>query len=340
MKIIWDWSLDSETDRLLDVANGIGNGFFALQGFCPLPWPSTSKHSIASSVYLPSLNYISIPNFWSSVAKLDSRQYPLVTSKSLFNSTKSLLSSISLLPPNYGELERLTSTTVPQVINFIKKFISNITLPSELLIRPTHFGTGGSFSLIDDSGKITIYLRIDKGIKTIVECLLTSLLRGNAMQELAASWSETEFLTDWLITSSALSTILPADPTWESTLSTTRRSVSTALQAQSAHFLAQISAPTPTSQTFLAKSGQIYFGDCPLSSLTSREVALMTRLVAKSPAPLTLDEIGDLIFNQEDKFSLAAISKTIERLRTKLESSGISRHYLATASGVGYYLKN
>jgi hypothetical protein len=340
MKITWNWSIDSEAERVLDTAGSIGNGFFALQGFCPLPWGETRATPTPSAVYLPKLAFHTIPHFWSQVAKLDNRHYPLISSRPLTNGIKKLLQATDLEAPSYNDLEHITKQTLPKVLSFVKNFIPKSKLPTEIIIHPTNFGTGGSFSRMDEKGQITIYLRFDKGIKTIVECVLTSMLRQKAIDELSASWSETEFLTDWLIRSSALTLVLPPDPSWEGTLNQTRQQICAKIQTDSINFLKMIGAPTPSSQTFKLKNNQVYFESSPVTGLTLRESTLISKLIDKAPAPITLDEVGSILFTNDEKFSLAAISKTVERLRTKFATLGISPHYLATASGVGYYLKN
>ena len=115
---------------------------------------------------------------------------------------------------------------------------------------------------------------------------------------------------------------------------------SPALTEESNQFLQKIGVINHTSTHFSLKEGIVYFGSTPLTSLTTREHSILTELINRTPKPLSIDEIADLIFPKEEKFSLTAIGKTIERLRKKLSELGISSSYLATASGVGYYLKN
>jgi DNA-binding response OmpR family regulator len=160
------------------------------------------------------------------------------------------------------------------------------------------------------------------------------------MDQLGASWSETEFLVDWLIQTSSLSKILEVDTQWQGTLAHTRATPAPHVQQLSQEFLAHIGVIAKYTKSFTISAGNIYFEDQPLTTLTSREVALLTLLITKSPNPVTDDEIGDILFIDDETYSLATIAKTIERLRTKLDEMGISRQYLATASGVGYYLKN
>lgn len=340
MKIIWDWSLESEANRLLQASGSIASGFFHLQHFLPLPWTPVVKYYPAG-VYLPNLPYSSLPHFWTQVAQLDPKILPLKAPAKLVAQTQSLLATLPLTPPDTQTLQNQVQQVLPKVVSWLQDFTHELFLPSSLTLYPTYFGTGGSFSRLEKSGgDMAIYLRVDQGIATIAECFLTGCLREMAMKNLKADWGQTEFLVDWLIHSSSLSSILPADPTWSGTLSATHRPVSSSLQAQSTRFLSLIGAPTPSTHHFTLQDTVIRFGDTPLSTMSAREHTILTKLVEKSPAPVTTDELADLLFPSIDKFSLAALTKCVERLRDKLERMGISRHYIATTSGVGYYLKN
>lgn len=339
MKIIWSWSIDHEVDRILTSAGEVTSGFFRLQGFLPLPWKKDVRY-ISNGVYLPEIKYQNIKNFWIQCGRLDNTKFPLVAPQELINQTRSQMLQIGLKSPPTSTLIEETNKIIPQVISFLFKFVPSAPKVNSIVIHPSYFGTCGSFSLINEAGEVVLFPRIDQGIKTIVECLLTSILRENSINELKADWSETEFLIDWLIHSSSLSQILPTDNVWSGTLNQTRSTVCTDLQEESTRFLSSIGAPSPTTQTFSIKDKVVHFAKKPLATLTARELNLMSKLIELSPSPLNNDQIGDLIFAKEDKFSLSAISKTIERLRTKLEVQGISPHYLATASGIGYYLKN
>ena len=66
----------------------------------------------------------------------------------------------------------------------------------------------------------------------------------------------------------------------------------------------------------------------------------MLSLIRNSNTVTEIDDIGSVIFKSEDNFSLYAISKTIQRLRDKLEANGISGSYIQTLRGKGYLLKN
>lgn len=339
MEIIWDWSTETEANRLLQTTRDISNGFFHLQNFQVLPWDPKGS-SFNSGVYLPKLDYLSIPNFWSKVAKLNNGTLPIIAPDSLSSQTKGLLSVLDLASPDTSQLVQTTELVFPKVISFLESFVPGVIIPTTITICPTYFGTLGSFSLIDESRQITIYIRVDQGIHTLVECLLTSTLRPAAYKELLANWGETEFLVDWLIAKSSLKELLPPDTAWEGTLATTRGKLSPSTISTSIDFLHSIGAPSPDHQHFTTVDGLVCFNKTVIFNLSQRENALLVAMIAKSPLPICFDEIGNTLFTKDEKFSLAAISKTIERLRTKLNDLGISSAYLSTASGIGYYLKN
>jgi hypothetical protein len=228
---------------------------------------------------------------------------------------------------------------MPQISSFLHSLVPDAILPTVLTIHPTYFGAGGSFSLLDDSRLMTIFLRVDQGIRGLAECFLTSILRPPSYRDLRADWGQTEFLVDWLISTTSLTELLPPDPSWSGTIAATQGPVSPTIKKLSADFLRQIGAPTPNHQTFTLNDHQILFNKQVIPGLSARETTLLTKLIEKSPSPVTYDEIGCILFNCDEKFSLAAISKAIECLRRKLSERGISPSYLATASGVGYYLK-
>lgn len=339
MKITWDWSLESESNRLLQASLNIANGFYALNHFYPLPWePSVTYHP--TGVYLPVLPYPTIPHFWTRAKNLDDLHLPLLAPPDLTSNLVKLLTPLDLSRPNTTAMELQIRQVLSQVITWLKQFTHSLYLPDTLTIYPTYFGTGGSFTRLKQSGgDMAIFLRIDQGFTTLVECFLTGCLRAPAMKQLSADWGQTEFLVDYLLHSSSLAKLLPKDANWQGTIAATNHSDPHIVAASQA-FLTQVNAPTSTSQHFRLDGASICYGETALSTLSSREHIILSQLIARSPAPVTTDELADLLYPDPAKFSLAALTKCVERLRDKLEALGISRHHLATANGVGYYLKN
>lgn len=182
----------------------------------------------------------------------------------------------------------------------LSRLLPDIQLPTTLTIHPTYFGTQSSFHRSISPNEIVIYLRIDQNIAHLIETYLALVLQST----------------------------------------TSLKTPSRMLIKQSQQLLTQIGAPQTTKHPFTINNNCIYYSTTPLSNLTAREQTLLADLIKYSPHPLTYDEIADDIFVNDTKYSLEAISKVVSRLKAKLQELGISTHYIASASGVGYYLRN
>ncbi len=339
MKITWSWSLESEANRLLHEAHYVNSGFFRLHHFYPLPWTPKTKY-LPQGVYLPILPYSSIPDFWYQVKyynhdqmAIDSKTAPLHTQ------LVKLLTPLGLTPPDHAQLESDWVKIAPRFEKLLKELAPFAPQIRRLTVHLSYFGTGGSFSLAGSApADLIVDLRVDQTLTDLAECILTAVTRPYLTKAMHSSWEESESLVDYLLAHSPMSALFTHPHL--GTIKSLREHVSDAIITESQSFLRALGAPLPTTQTFEIKHNTVYFGGCPLSDLSAREHVAMTKLIEKEPSPVTTDELADLLFPDPAKFSLAALTKFVERLRTKLESMGISRHYLATTSGVGYYLKN
>ena len=214
-------------------------------------------------------------------------------------------------------------------------FIKKIT------IFPTSFGTSSSFNFITKKGEIYLYLREDQGIGTITEAIISSLTRADVYKNLNAVWQESELLVDWLVTETALSDVIKKyDKTpFMPTLRGIRIKELAKLMEESDNFYKKLGLPI--NQKVFGINGKIpEINKKAVEGLSIRERELLKLLIIKAGSVTSFDEIGDTVFTSEDNFSLYAISKSIERLRNKLEANGISGSYIQTLRGKGYLLKN
>lgn len=338
MNIVWDWSLQSEARRISEMSRKVSNGFYHLHHFLPLPFdPKNTLPPCSHQVYLPDIPYVQIPRYWESVQKMET-SYPLKELKNITDKLIDNLTSLKLAPLTPHPLEGDTKIFFPKVLLWLHTTFPNLPLPDSIIIHPSYFGTGGSFFFNQQLKTVFLYLRSDQNLYCLIEILLTAILRPHAGNTLYADWEKTEYLVDYLLLESSLRQLLPPPESWMPT--TTPPHHSQKLIDQSNKFLQKIGLSVNSAHQFNLQGNTILFNHAPISGFTAKEHAILTALISRSPAPLTIDEIGDLIFTKEEKFSLAAINKMIERLRNKLSDLGISSSYLATASGVGYYLKN
>lgn len=338
MKIVWEWSLEHEAERILEMSLKIKNGFYHLHHFLPLPFDLINKRSDTSHhVYLPDLPYAKIPRYWESAGQVG-ESYPLKHLGPISDQLVQYLTLLRLPSLDNQSIQADSKAYLPKVISWLSHTFPNLPLPETILIHPSYFGTSGSFFFNQELKTVVLYLRHDQGIYPLVEILLTALLRPHAGKTLYTDWEKTEYLVDYLLIESNLKELLPAHSSWTPTTIPPHYSLS--LIKESTDFVKKIGLSDHVECQFSLQGETIYFNKVPLTDFSTSQFALLKALITRSPAPLSIDEIADLIFTKEEKFSLSAIGKTIERLRKKLTSLGISSSYIATASGVGYYLKN
>jgi len=327
METVWEYSPELEAKRLLHNAHQIATGFYKLNGFIVLPHPAPAADNIVS---LPKLPYLSIPRFWDQAARLDVSTLPINVPPALLRSTVNLLESAHLPQSNFAATQKLWNKHQDKIISAIYGLIpGKKNSISKIIIWPTAFGTGCSFSQSKHPPEpVYIWLRNDHGVASIVEAILTSITRPDVYEHLGGLWQESEIIVDWLLTYSPLAKIVKEiDPSVVTTLTmkSTRTKQNASLTQKSDEFLRQIGAPT-------VSPAQIN-----PSIFTPSEKNIFNLLLSRSPNIVTFDELST---TNPENFSLYAISKSIQRLRDKLERSGISGSFIQTKRGEGYLLVN
>jgi hypothetical protein len=143
MDINWNWSLETETNRILQASLNTANGFYSLNHFYPLPWSEDTKYQPAG-VYLPVLPFSTIPHYWDRARRLDDLHLPLLAPDDLTHDLTNLLLPLNLQQPD-SRLYNQIQLTLPTVVSWLKKFTRSLYLPDTVTIYPTYFGTVGTF---------------------------------------------------------------------------------------------------------------------------------------------------------------------------------------------------
>ncbi|MEK9209046.1 MAG: helix-turn-helix domain-containing protein [Patescibacteria group bacterium] len=337
----WEYSIESEANRLVQCAYQIAVGFYKTNNFIVLPYNPNIK--TANVVTFPDLSFTKIPRFWEQAKKAEVKNLPVIIDKNLLATTISFLEKEVIKKPSYEKIKLLWKKSEKNIINEIYKVLpSKKNLIKKITIYPTLFGTSCSFNWIDKNGNIIIYLRDDQGIHTITEAVVTSLTRTDIYGKLEGLWQESEIITDYLVTETSIAKVLQKceDPKlYIPTLKGVRIKEQAKLLAESDEFYVKLGIPSFTKP--FGYNGLIpeLFGK-PVANLTETERKVLLSLIRKSNTVTEIDDIGSVMFKSEDNFSLYAISKTIQRLRDKLEANGISGSYIQTLRGKGYVLKN
>ncbi len=343
IKTVWEYSMETEARRLLHCAHQIVAGFYRVNNFKVLPYPAKIENSL--TVTFPDLPYIQIPRFWEQVKKIDVDDFPIQVNPALLLQIINLLEKANLPVADYKKTKILWGKAGGEILNEIYRIIpSKKDQIEEIIVYPTSFGTSSSFNHFGKKakGKVIMYLREDQGIATITEAILTSLTREDIYRKFDGLWQESEIISDWLISESALNGILQKYEEKNSfipTIKGVRAKQQASLQQKSNDFYKKLGLPTE--QRIFNLNGlipQIY--KKPVENLTLVEKTLLKLLIQKANTTVTFDELANILFASEDDFSLWAMAKTIQRLRDKLETNGVSGSYIQTSRGHGYLLKN
>lgn len=327
IKTTWDYSLNHEAQRIIHATRQIAVGFYKTNGFYPVPYGTTPVRDI--NVLIPDLNYLSIPRFWEKVAKVPIEQMHMIDQPELTASLKKLLGSAPP-EPDFAKVKSLWAKIAPDFFDQVYKILPQKRgLVKELFIWPTNFGTSCSFSGIEFTpGKVYIWLRADCGVENIGWAILSALTRQDLIDHLGGLWQESQILVDWLMNETVLSKLFTHS---HKSMYTLRSKQNATLLETSTKFLTKIGAPNIDSSTIK---------NIDTSSFTTRKKKLLDLLISKSPQIVTFDEINELLTNNYEQFSLYATSKSIQRLRDRLEKSGISGSFIQTKRGEGYLLAN
>ena len=342
MIAVWKYSLETEAQRLLHCAYQMAVGFYRVNNFIILPYTPKTKNALI--VTFPDLPYNTIPRFWDRVKKINIDDFPLQIKSNLLRQTTTLLKNANLPAPDLQKTKKLWEKAGDKILNEIYRIMpAKRDRIKKIVIHPTSFGTTCSFNLSKKGvDYVEMYLRQDQGISTIAEAILTSLIRPDIYEKLGGVWQESEIVADWLLTQSSLAGVIrkyEKKSNFVPTIKGTRIKQQAKLLQESEDFYQKLGLPV--NQKVFKLNGltpEIY--QKPVENLSPTEKAILRLLIQKANNVSTFDELADTLFPSEENFSLYAITKTIQRLRTKLEENGLSGSYIQTLRGQGYILKN
>lgn len=342
MNTSWEWSLETEANRILQTARNIGNGFYHANNFPVLEWKENIR-LLSQAVYLPKINYSTLPRFWHKASKYDIHTIPVIDTQNYTPALVTKLSYLKLKDPTSTDLIKTWNKHQDQILGTIYSLLPETKNKiNSITIVPTYFGTSVSFNAPHTfPTDLYIALRVDMGIHEITEAILSSLIRIDAYNNFHAVWQEVEFFVDYLIIRSPLNELLNKinNKKYLGTITDTRSSINNNTLKESNLFLAEIGAPT-FDHPFDVNDDKVLYNNTEIKHLTSRELEILKILIDQSPELVSYDDLSDAIFESDEQYSLYTISKVIERLRKKLDNQGISSSYLVTSRNQGYYLKN
>lgn len=330
MKIVWNYSKESEAVRILAASYHVRTRFYQKKNFCVLPYLVKKNSRV---IHLPDLEYSFITAYWERV-----KDRSCVTDPQNLDLIKS---TAGLLPENtldYGELAEKWLQVRNEALKILERIIPGIfNAIQELEIRPSRYGSVSSSlsAWLPGTKKIIVYVRSDCDVSHIIEAILIDrLLKMDIAKNF--SWEEKEAVTDFLLQSSPLKEIFSE---YQPTLSHIRSNQNGSLMEKSNEYLRKLGFANE--QLFGLENGKVKLMNEELI-LARSEQKIMERLITARGSTVSYDELADSLWEKEadDKYSLYAISKSVERLRTKVEAYGVFPDIIQTVRGSGYMLND
>lgn len=302
-KIEFDTSRKSQVNYLCFVASEIATRDHASRGFTVLPYLIPGN---TMTIYFPDLNY---PHkFWRLIKRYGKRNYSDKYPKDIYDLADSLLPKKNFPHLKIGQYN-IFWREIAKLKIFNKIRLKKIT------VLLTGFGPGSSFYF--KNGCLNLSFRVDRNPITLYRSIISGLTLtkyGQAGKSDEKWWKNrfySEFISKELL----------------NTMNISNSFITTSLK------------DIINSKKYLHKLGLGKFKklkDINLNHFSPQEKLVLTTLIARKS--LSCDDIAKLLWIDENKYSLWAITKLIQKIRSKIKVFGGNPETIKTLYGRGYSL--
>jgi len=327
------YDIEHEARRILYLAAKLPTRAYQERGFLILPKlePGLSKNT----VIFPDLAYDSIPDFWFRTSRLE-LSTPITAPPALINET------IDIVRPAWREniYAKAHKRLLDQWQGIEERFWSNLftLFPSysgqvkQVFIYLTQSGSTTSFQLLrGDADTIHILARLDTPIDKILWSILTAIFRAKMQDSMNYSWSESQATIDWLIEESSLNCGVNLTT---ATITQIRNPQIAKWRQDSLEYQKKLGFSGTNLWT--QKLDLIHYGSIKIDNLSHNEQLLLEVLLASYGKTVSNNEIMNHLWQDNYEISNWAITKQVQRLRTKLKSAGINHPVIQAHRGQGY----
>jgi len=321
---------ETEIERLVQTAKQVWSGFYIKKGFVVLP--KISRGGILE-VILPDIGLEKIGDI-ETVLREIKLNFPMKTPK-LFKAKIGELMVQEKINVSFenewkkveADFWQVTRILVPETSNQIE----------EVEVRITSFGTICSYQFLSkDDKKLIVYIRQDGQIANLAEAILTGLIYPY-LGEMGMVWEESEAMVDFVLKNSSLKKYFNE---YQPTMKSLREKVSEENKNVSKDYLKQLGIKIEKALEINRNKVELW-GKSIDSQLSKKQNLILKMMIENSGMVVTFDEVTKILWSdEEDRFSLWAMNKFVERLRIKLVSLGLSPFVLKTIRGRGVCLEN
>lgn len=319
----------TEAERIIHTAKQVWVGFYEKKGFVVLPELGVENSGV---IVLPNIGLEKIGKV-SELLRRTKLNFPIKTNKEFFTEVVNKLETdgvgeliLSRIQEEWkkveGEFWRVSKVLVPEWAGKL----------DGLEVRVTEYGSISSYKFLNElDHKLIVYLRKDAGVSHLAEAILTGLVYP-CVNTMGLTWEEGEAIVDFTLKNTVLSKVLGI---YVPTLTSLRSAKSKEILEKSKKYLVSLGVRLETSLKIVNNRIELY-GESIEKELTGKQTKLLKGLLESDKNLLTFDEVGIILWgDDENKYSLWALNKFIERLRNKLVGLGMSPYNLRTLRGKG-----
>lgn len=329
-KLSWLYSRKTEAERigftvnmLLDQARR-----YTHHGILVLPY------LLKNTVYLPQIP----PYIFKRLAK---HQHPELN-VFFFKASKELSELdkyvAELQPEQYAKKQKQFEKIYPKFMSIMAQISPGLFQGvKEIVIRPTQYGTTSSeiSAAGVDPSRIELYWRIDGSISSIAQMLISErFFRSKKMSRM--EWKTQMQIRDYLMTETPVGELFP-DYDENNITDVDLSTLPAKVLKDSSEYLESLGLKY--NKSFWHDGMGINFRGKHIR-LTKSEKALMVVLIENPNKLVNYDAISLKVWGHKNisKFSLNAIAKMVQRIRTKFKKEGINPKVIEVYSGEGYRL--
>ena len=314
------------------LASQIQTGNYQCNGFTIVPYAFFHP----KIVYFPHLKFST--HFWNAIKQSTHQSVARLFSKS------ARLEVERILPIQTTNYQRLIKTWKSKKSLFFKYlgqmdlFQKELAKVESITILVTPYGTNGSFDYLKKTnGKINLFIthRTDYSEIYLAKTIILALLLVKNEKYAQEKWWEKQIITDFLLQFTYLHRIFNAPLINES------KYLSSKIMLDSKKYLQRLGFALK--KKFTIADGEMMYGEKKINRLFSnQEQAVLKKLIQQQNKTISFDGIAHLLWGseQEEKFSLWAITKVIQKIRNKLKSLNSNTQFIYTAYGKGYVFMN
>ncbi len=338
----WGYNSASEARRLVHTAHQLAVYFYQTHGFYVVPQAPAKPRS--DSIVFPHLAWNSIHRIWDRAALIPINQPLSALNHPLIHEIKNLLDKSKLIKaavPIDTQLRDSWSRCRKEIIDWLGGVFPQAKAIKHLHFFPTHFGSVASFNCLQESmGLVEIYLRADASLHDLVDALVGSMVHATPNSSLQLTWEEQEAVCDWLVSQSTLAVCIESvsDVSFSPTLASLRHAQSSQeLRKASDAYLSSLGLRFEPNLLSL-NGNAVVWKNKPIEVKSSKQLRVLRHLI--NHRHISQDELADIIFDNEDEYSLYVQAKFIQRLRQLLEAHGICGSLIQTVRNEGLSLRN